>query len=192
MDLAERIRTRRCALVYEDRPVQSDLVQELLETAVWAPNHHLTQPWRFILVQGEGRRRIALARRLFAEAEAAGAGVEPEKRRQKGEAAYAVTMAVPAILVLVMAEDPRPMVRDEDLVATACVLQNFLLLADDRGLGVAVKTYAAGYTASFRQALGIGPGERVVADLQLGYPARVPQPQPRMPARERLTVVETA
>lgn len=192
MELAERIRTRRCVLVYEDQPVPSELVRELLETAVWGPNHHLTQPWRFILVQGEGRQRIAEARRLFAEAEATAVGLEPEKRRQKGEGAYAATMAVPAILVLVMADDPRPVVRDEDLVATACVMQNFLLLAAERGLGVAVKTYAAGYAAPFREALGIGPGERVVADLQLGYPARVPQPQPRMPARERLTVIETA
>ena len=188
MDLAAQIRNRRSVLVYEERPVATDLVAELLDAAVWAPNHHLTQPWRFVLVVGEGRTRIADARRAFAEAEAA--GLDAERRRQRGEQAYAATLAVPAILVVVMADDPRPVVRDEDLVATGCVLQNFLLLAAERGLGVAVKTYAAAYQAPFRQALGIGPGERVVAELQIGYPARVPQAQPRVPARERLRVVD--
>lgn len=192
MDLSELIRNRRCVLAYEDRPVATDLVQELLDVAVWAPNHLLTQPWRFILVQGEGRRRVAEARRLFAEGEARVVGVDEEKRRQRGEAAYTATMAVPAILVVVMAEDARPVVRDEDLIATACVVENFLLLAAERGLGVAVKTYAAGPHAPLREALGIAPGERAVVELQLGYPARVPHARPRVPGRERLTVIETA
>jgi len=59
MDLAAQIRNRRSVLVYEERPVATDLVAELLDAAVWAPNHHLTQPWRFVLVVGEGRTRMA-------------------------------------------------------------------------------------------------------------------------------------
>jgi len=190
MDLAERIRTRRSVQVYEDRPVAPELVEELIDAAVWAPNHHLTQPWRFILVHGEGRRRIAEARREFAEAEA-GAG-DPERRRQRGEQAYSITMSVPAFLVVVMTEDPRPVIRDEDLIATSCVVQNFLLLAEERGLGVAVKSYAATYHPSFREGVGARPGERVVVTLQLGYPGRQPNARPRVPARERLTVVDAA
>lgn len=187
MELSQLIRERRSVQVYaEDRPVPTSLVSELLETAVWAPNHHMTQPWRFILLQGEGRRIVAEARRRFAEAQA-----DPERRQQRGEQAYATTMAVPAILVIVMADDPQPVVRDEDLVATSCVMQNFLLLAAERGLAVGVKTYGAGYRDDFRRGLGIGPGERVVAELQLGYPTRVPGAQPRIPAAERLRVVDT-
>lgn len=190
MDLASLIRSRRSVQVYDDRPVDTDVIEELLETAVWAPNHHLTQPWRFVLVVGEGRRVVAEARRLFAEAEA-GPG-DPERRRLRGEQAYASTMAVPAIVVVIMTDDPRPVVRDEDLVATSCVIQNFLLLAADRGLGVGVKTYAAAYHEPFRRGLGIGSGERVVVELQIGYPGRVPMPQQRAAARERLRVVDAA
>ncbi len=188
MELAERIRTRRSVQVYEDRPVPLELVEELLDCAVWAPNHHLTQPWRFILVRGEGRRRIAEARRQFAESEAG----DPERRKQRGEQAYTITMGVPAFLVVVMTEDPQPTIRDEDLVATSCVIQNFLLLAEERGLGVAVKSYAATCYPPFRDGVGIRPGERVVVTLQLGYPGRQPSARPRIPARERLTVLDGA
>lgn len=190
MDLAELVRKRRSVQVYAEQPVPPELVAELIDAAVWAPNHHLTQPWRFVLLHGEGRRRIAEARRAFAEAEA-GPG-DAERRRERGERAYAVTMAVPAFLVVVMAEDPRPLVRDDDLIATSCVVQNLLLLAEERGLGVAVKSYAATFHPLFREGVGLRPGERVVVTLQLGYPARLPAPQPRIPAAERLTVIAAA
>lgn len=188
MDLTALIRNRRSVQLYEDRAVPTAVIEELLETAVWAPNHHLTQPWRFILVQGEGRRIIAEARRLWAEAEAA--GFDAEHKQQRGAQAYAKTMAVPAILVVVMQEDPQLVVRDEDLVATACVVQNFLLLAEERGLATAVKSYGAAHHAPFRQGLGIAPGERVVVAIQIGYPARIQQGVPRAPIRDRLRIVE--
>jgi nitroreductase len=187
MELAQLIRDRRSVQVYDDRPVPTELIAELLDTAVWAPNHHMTQPWRFILLQGDGRRLAAEARKQYAEAEG---GADPERRRQRGEKAWTTTMAVPAILVIVMADDPQPVVRDEDLVATACVMQNFLLLAADRGLAVGVKTYGAAYHQAFRRGLAIGPGERAVAELQIGYATRLPAPQPRVPARDRLRVVD--
>ena len=187
MELAQLIRDRRSVQVYEDRPVPPELVTQLLEDAVWAPNHHMTQPWRFILVHGEGRRRLAEARRQFAEHEAVGT---PEQRRQRGDQAYQTTMAVPAFLVVVMEESPRLTVRDEDLIAASMVVQNFLLLAEERGLGVGVKSYAATVHPAFRANLGIQPGERVVVTLQLGYPVRQPNPQPRIPATERLTVLD--
>jgi len=192
MELQERIRTRRSVQVYEDRPVPAGLIEELLEAAVWAPNHHLTQPWRFILVQGEGRCRIAQANRLLAEQEIPGVPSDLERRAQRGAAAYARMMAVPAFVVVLVAEDPRPAIRIEDLVATSCVLQNLLLLAADRGLGVAVKSYAVIHQPAFRQGLGITPGEAVVAVLQVGYPAVIPAARPRRPARDVLRVVDTA
>lgn len=195
MELAERIRTRRSVQVYEDRPVPPGLIEELLDAAVWAPNHHLTQPWRFVVVHGEGRRRIAQANRLLAEQDPAPAGsgaTEQERRAQRGETAYARMMSVPAFVVVAMAEDPRPMPRLEDLVATSCVLQNFLLLAAERGLGVAVKSYGVMYHPAFRQALGIMPGESVIAVLQVGYPGVIPAARPRRAAAEVMRIVDTA
>jgi nitroreductase len=47
MELETAIRTRRTHKVFAPRPVPDDVLDELLELARWAPNHHLTNPWRF-------------------------------------------------------------------------------------------------------------------------------------------------
>ena len=61
MDVEEAIRTRRTHKVYEQEPVDRATVEELLELARWAPNHHLTEPWRF-RVLGPGDVRPARRR----------------------------------------------------------------------------------------------------------------------------------
>ena len=47
MELDELIRTRRTQKAYEPGPVDRETLDELFELARWAPNHHLTNPWRF-------------------------------------------------------------------------------------------------------------------------------------------------
>ena len=47
MQLDELIRTRRTQKAYEPAPVAPEVLDELFELARWAPNHHLTNPWRF-------------------------------------------------------------------------------------------------------------------------------------------------
>ena len=50
MDVETAIRTRRTHKAYGSQPVDDDTVRELLELATFAPNHHLTNPWRFRVV----------------------------------------------------------------------------------------------------------------------------------------------
>ena len=47
MDVETAIRTRRTHKAYRPEPVARETLDELLELARWAPNHHLTNPWRF-------------------------------------------------------------------------------------------------------------------------------------------------
>ena len=38
--------------------IKQELVEQLLEAATWAPNHYKTEPWRFFVLTGEGRRPL--------------------------------------------------------------------------------------------------------------------------------------
>jgi nitroreductase len=38
---------------FTGKPVDVEVVKEMLEAANWAPNHGLTEPWRFVVYQGE-------------------------------------------------------------------------------------------------------------------------------------------
>ena len=68
MMLPELIRTRRSISTFLDKPIPNGLIEGLLETAVWAPNHHLTEPWRFILLTGDAPKRYADYREIDPEA----------------------------------------------------------------------------------------------------------------------------
>ena len=53
MDVETAIRTRRTHKAFGPEPLPREELEELLELARWAPNHHLTAPWRFRVVGPE-------------------------------------------------------------------------------------------------------------------------------------------
>ena len=114
-------------LVEPDRQIPVELVQELCNLAVWAPNHKKTWPWRFALFTGDGRARLGEA--FVADMIAAGVG--DEARRAKTLTKY---LRTPAILVAGSAHDDDPMLHAENRDAVAAGVQNLLLGATARGL----------------------------------------------------------
>ena len=50
MTVDEVIRGRRTLKGFKSEPIASAVIDELLDLAVYAPNHHTTEPWRFIVV----------------------------------------------------------------------------------------------------------------------------------------------
>jgi len=186
MELAQLIKERRSVHRFEqNRPVPVELVKQLLDTAVWVPNHKMTQPWRFILLHGDGRKKIAEVSRALNEKRER----DPEKRQETGQKFYDKLMSVPMFLVVVMKENPHVVVREEDYAATSCLIHNFSLLAWEQGVGMVWESYPLMHDPAFREALGIGPGEKVVGSLHVGYPAMIPAAQQRTPADRLLTII---
>src|SRR3954468_14929043 len=69
-DTLQAIRTRRAIKEYLDTPLPKEWIEELLDAAHWAPNHHLTHPWRFHVFTGEGREQLVAARQAAVRAAA--------------------------------------------------------------------------------------------------------------------------
>ena len=57
-EFARVLRGRRTIDQYIQTPVPDDLVREAVEAATWAPNHYVSEPWRFILPGKETIGRI--------------------------------------------------------------------------------------------------------------------------------------
>ncbi|WP_342779147.1 nitroreductase [Paenibacillus hemerocallicola] len=177
--VANLIKSRRTVRLFKDDVVPEALLLELLNVAVWAPNHEHRQPWRFILFQG-------VARSIFAEAMVR--TYSSEDREKYGPKKRAYLEAVPAHLIVLLKEDPRQKKWDEDYAAVCSLIQNFQLAAWERGLGVVWKTNHYNYDPGFRETVGAQPGEKIVGVLHIGYPDIVPPARPRIPAEELLTV----
>lgn len=178
---AELIEARRTIRVFRDDPVPDELLLQLLNVAVWAPNHGLREPWRFILFKDEGRR-------IFTDAVIG--SFTPEEKLKYASARTDYYMGIPVHLVVILKEDPRQKQWEEDFAAVCCLIQNFQLAAWEKGIGVVWKTNPYIYNPGFRAAIGVRPGEKVIGALHVGYPDIIPPARPRTAAEKLLTVID--
>ncbi len=164
MTVEELIRSRRTHKAYDPEPVDRTTLEELFELARWAPNHNLTNPWRFRVLGPEA---------LAALKEAAGP-----------EAAAKLDRAPTLIAASVLRSDD-PVTDEEDFAAAAAATFIVLLGAHSRGLGGYWRTPSVLRAPECRAALGIPDGERVLVLLHLGQAKG-----PDKPAPERAPVDE--
>jgi nitroreductase len=169
MDVEEAIRSRRTHKAFARDPVPRDLLDELLELARWAPNHHLTNPWRF-RVLGPG----ALARLQQA------AGPEAASKLDRA----------PTLVAATVVSSADPVRSEEDLCATACATYAVLLAAHGRGLAGYWRTPEVLRTPEGRAALQIPDDERFVALIHLGWPRQEKRPPERSPAADIVTYLD--
>lgn len=59
--VANIIKERRSIKEFKKDPIPKEVICELLNTAVWAPNHGLREPWRFVLFMNEGKEKLVAA-----------------------------------------------------------------------------------------------------------------------------------
>ena len=166
MDVEQAIRTRRTHKAFGNDPVDRATLDDLLELARWAPNHDLTNPWRFRVVGPEALARL--------------------KRAAGAEAATKLDRA-PTLVVAsaVLAGDP---VQDEeDLHAAACATYVVLLAAHARGLAGYWRTPEVLRRDAGREAVGLPAAERVLGLIHLGRPRQQREAPERAPADDYVT-----
>lgn len=181
MQVSEAVRSRRSVKEYEDRPVSREEVEKLLETVRWAPNHRMTEPWA-LYVLGPDTQRVYASVRASLKSEAVD---DPEAARAVREKVERESLEIPRMVAVAsyVAEDPE--IREEDFAAVWMGIQNLLLAAWESGIGGYIRTGAILDQPRLREALGIPEEQRVLAFIQLGHPAAVPDPKPRTPVSEK-------
>jgi nitroreductase len=180
MTILNTIRQRRSHKRFTTRPVTEEDIRTLLEGAVLAPNHKLTQPWGFAVLGRLSRRRygeIKAALKTRGETDA-----ESAAKREKFAAEIA---AVPVVIVVTQTVDADPLRAEEDYAATFMAIQNMLLLATSMGLGSKVHTGSIMDAPELRELIGAAHDERIVAIVHAGEPAEELPPKPRISAAEK-------
>lgn len=184
--IAKVVRERRSIRSFTDKPIEKQLIFDLLNDAVWAPNHGLREPWRFILVHGEGTKKLDPLANVIID----GLIQDPTEKEKALRKIQQGLREIPAHLLVVMKEDTRQKQWEEDFAATCALIQNFQLLAWVQGLGVVWKTGEYMYMPAFKEFFNVLPDEKIVGILHLGYPKVIPKPSTRTPANKKLTIIE--
>ena len=166
MDVETAIRSRRTHKAFAPEPLPREQLLQLLDLARWAPNHHLTVPWRFRVVGPASLQRLKLV-----------AGPEGAAKLDR----------CPTLVVVSAATGEDPVQAEEDLHATAVASYIVLLAAHARGLAGYWRTPGLLREEEGRAAVGLPAGERFVGLLHLGYP-RQQRPAPERPSADTTTV----
>jgi nitroreductase len=183
MDLNEAISSRRSVRQFSHRDITRAEIERMLDAAVQAPNHRLTQPWRFYVLGPDARRAYGavLGARKAKKVE------DPVAAKAVIDKVVATASALPAQIAVAMTLAENPEVREEDYAATMMAVQNLLLTARSLGLATHLKSGAVMSDPNARAALGIPDGERIVVMIDLGEPAEAPEAKPRRAAGEVTT-----
>jgi nitroreductase len=160
MQVEEAIRERRTLKEFTGEPVDPELVGELLELAVLAPNHHETEPWRFWVV---GRAT------LKAMAEATG-----DKKLLRSHTAIVVGVKV----------DAGAQEAEEDYAAVSCAIQNLMLAARGRGLASFWRTPGVLSRPAVAKLLDVPKKVRLIGVVHLGQPGEAFPKQPKKSATQ--------
>jgi nitroreductase len=178
MHVSDAISTRRSIKRFTTRSVRREDPEQLLAAAVTAPNHRLTQPWRFYVLGPEAREAYG---RVLGERKARKID-DPAAARAMLDPVVAEHRALPVMLIVAVVDNENPEIREEDYAAAMMGIQNLSLAAVALGLGTHVKTGTVMGDPAARIAAGVKDTERIVAVVNVGEPAEVPPPKPRASA----------
>lgn len=172
----ETIRSRRSiGKVGPERPSR-ETIERLLDAATWAPNHHLTEPWRFFVLTGEARDALgqAMGRALNGEP------TTPEEQDTFDRTA-AKALRSPVVIAIAVEIGPNA-VEAEEVAAGAAAVQNLLLAAHALGLAAMWRTGAAAFHPEIKAHFGLAPTDHLLGFVYLGYPAGPAPVRERRPA----------
>ena len=150
MRIMDAILGRRSIREFTDEPVDREAVVTVLEAGRWAPSGLNNQPWRFLVVQGEDRRKVDLA----------------------GCTKYAkVVQAAPVLIVVLLVRSKSYNPTKDHQGAGACI-QNMLLAAHGLGLGSVWLGEILNQEGRVLEVLSLsGEAYQLMAVIALGHPA---------------------
>jgi nitroreductase len=182
MDAITAINTRTSVRRFRSDPVPQQVIQQLLDCAVRAPNHKLTEPWRFTVLTGAARDRLAEIRarhrlKRFADPGSSEAQAAAQKVLNESQ-------ETPVYIVVMTAVSPDDITREDDYAAAMMAIANLMTAAQSLGLGTYLRTGGVLRDPGLLELAGVQENFRVVGIVSLGYPAGEEPPRRRRPAGE--------
>jgi nitroreductase len=157
LDILEIIKSRRNIKIFKPDSVDPAKLQLWLESAAMAPNHRMTEPWEIYIVGPETRLKL-------------------NHKTNFGNA--------PVVLAVLSKHGTTDSETEENLLATACFVQNFNLAAWAEGVGTFWSSI--GGNPKNRGILGIPDGYDVIGVFGVGYPDEIREPKQRTPIQNKL------
>jgi len=185
MDVLQAIQTRHSIGKVKPEAVSRDLIEQLLNAAVQAPNHYHVRPWRFVILTGNGRSQLGevMAQSMKAKF--------PQLTEEALDKERAKPLRSPVLIAVGVDQPSEPKVLEiENICATAAACENILLAAHALGLAAKWRTGDAVRDPAVKKFLGFAEDQHIISFLYIGYPDVVPEVAPRPSFEDRTVWME--
>jgi nitroreductase len=152
---------------YSERKVHKEIIERLLNTAIWAPTHGKTQPWRFKVFTDNGLNTLA----TFLSDTYKLQTPEEDYSELKSEKLRARPLKSSVVIAICMERQESKRIPEiEEIEAVACGVQNMQLMATAYGIGAFWSTPKLVYSTEMNTFLNLGVDDKCLGLLYLGYP----------------------
>ncbi len=185
MDLFETIHKRQTISKVKPDPVPRELIEKILSAAVQAPNHYKVRPWRFVVLTGDGRKKLG---DVFAASFLERNPATPPEGLDKTRA---LPLRAP-VVIAVAADKPSEskVIEIENISAASAAAYIILLAASALGLGAIWRTGEWARDPKVKQFLGFEADQHIVGFIYMGYPEATPEPYLREGFEDRTVWME--
>jgi len=153
----EIIHSRRNIKSFKSDAVDMNLITKWLQAGAMAPNHKMTEPWEVYVIGEETRARLNHKADFF---------------------------GAPVVLAVLSKHGATEIETYENLLATACFVQNFNLAAWEDGAGTFWSSI--GNAQKNREIIGVSDDYDVIGVFGIGYPEEINSPKDRTPIQEKI------
>ena len=161
----EALYPRRMSWDFQDRPVAKEVVERMLSTAVWAPNHRLTEPWRFFVVNKDSGIRNILGDMAFE------ASMDRNNNPDRAEKTRQAQLDPPILIYVYTVPGTNESATTENYASVCCAVQNISLTGVAEGLAVTWETGGITRHPHLSETLGADAEWSLVGLLSVGIPA---------------------
>ena len=168
--IMEMIKNRRNTKKFTSEPVKRSDIETLLESAIWAPNHRNTEPWRFYVVEKGSSLRAEIAKDMIRLREEKS---EKELDDKQKKSIHDQISGAPSLIFVFSLSSENEEIAEENYAATCCAIQNMQLTATSMGLGVGWSTGNVAKIRNISRILGTDENLRIAGVLTVGYPDAV-------------------
>lgn len=172
---------------YTGEKVDETIITKMLENANWAPNHKLTEPWRFVVFTGDGLKKLGEMQAEVYKKVTQADGTFKEER-------YNNLLKKPLesshIIAVCMHRDEKKSIREvEEIGAVFCAVQNMYLTATAYGVGGYLSTGGVTYFEEAKSIFGLGADDKLLGFFHVGVPAEKKFKSSRTPFENKVTWV---
>jgi len=156
---------RRMSWRFSDAPVPREAVQRMLDAAIWAPNHRLTEPWRFFVLEKNSQQRREAGELAYQFS------LEQNNNPAQAEAAREKVMAASVLVFAYCTPGRDEEATRENYASVCCAIQNMSLAGVAEGLAVTWDTGRATRHPRLKELLGAEDDWLMTGMLSIGVAA---------------------